>query len=740
MDEKKIWDMLKEDAGQIEIPQELQPQQIETMLESVKQLQNTWDDEETEKTMKEQVVVQTQEAHRGKSKKQGQRRGIRRYTRQIAAAAAAVVCIGGAYGASRMIQMSGEDNADMEVSEEKTAVYSTEEEWNTEEVYQGPHISVASLGDMYTRAEDYGEVYDSLYEQQKEDITFRDVLNGIADVAGDFIYKSEDDMVIWDAEGVVEDSVASAEPGASGTDYSKTNLMTAGVDESDIVKTDGKYIYKVENNHISVTDIRGGEMKEVALVAPPSQSAADEIREIYVDEERLLVITQREDVNMDVGQIDMEEITVAEDAMVDVYEMAGKVQTVTYIYDIANPAEPKQEDSVIQDGRYHTSRKIGDILYVFTDYMLNLPDENRKSAIAEDGVTAWLPGVEDTAVPAECIYLPETGYSGLFVSSVDITKPDNIIDMKMIVNDYSSIYVSNSSIYIYKTDYRSNPEYTKIARFAMKDGVIEGVDAATVNGSILDSFAINEYQGYLRVLTTVRGNREESNSVYILDADMHLAGELEGIAPGEQIYSARFMNETGYFVTYRNTDPLFTVDLSNPKAPKILGELKVTGFSEYLHFWGEDKLLGIGYETDPDTGEDLGIKLSMFDISDPANVKEESRTVLEGDVYTDALYNYKSILVDKEKNIIGFAFEDYAAYNWEETDDYGYGIRYTVYSYENGQFVQKLNEQMSDYLTENCRGLYVKDIFYLMGDNSLESFDMQNGYQKRNQDWVRLEE
>ena len=123
--------------------------------------------------------------------------------------------------------------------------------------------------------------------------------------------------------------------------------------------------------------------------------------------------------------------------------------------------------------------------------------------------------------------------------------------------------------------------------------------------------------------------------------------------------SARFLGTMAYFVTYRNMDPLFAVDLSDEKNPKVLSELKITGFSEYLHFWGEDKLVGIGYETDPETGRQTGLKISMFDISDPADLKVAGSCVLKNTGYSPALYDYKCVLVDEGENLIGLATQTY---------------------------------------------------------------------------------
>ena len=126
------------------------------------------------------------------------------------------------------------------------------------------------------------------------------------------------------------------------------------------------------------------------------------------------------------------------------------------------------------------------------------------------------------------------------------------------------------------------------------------------------------HKGNLRVVTT----EGETNSVYVLDKELKQIGAIEDLAEDERVYSARFMGEVGYFVTFRETDPLFSVDLSDPEKPKIVGELKIPGFSDYLHFYGEDQLLGIGMNVDEETQITDGVKLSMFDISDKTDVKE----------------------------------------------------------------------------------------------------------------------
>jgi len=184
-------------------------------------------------------------------------------------------------------------------------------------------------------------------------------------------------------------------------------------------------------------------------------------------------------------------------------------------------------------------------------------------------------------------------------------------------------------------------------------------------------------------------------------------GSIEDIAPGERIYSARFDGDVGYFVTFRQVDPLFSVDLSNPSEPKIIGELKIPGFSEYMYMWDEGKMLGIGEEN----GE---VKLSMFDIADPHNVTEEDKTILE-DVYSsEALYNHKAILVNGNKNIIGFAADGYFSLITDDTYDLNFRQVYCIYAYEDGKFVEKATVNLGSDFNGNVRGMYIGEYIYVV--------------------------
>ncbi len=208
-----------------------------------------------------------------------------------------------------------------------------------------------------------------------------------------------------------------------------------------------------------------------------------------------------------------------------------------------------------------------------------------------------------------------------------------------------------------------------------------------------------------------RRNRKNS-ALYILDEKLKQVSTLEGLAEDEQIYSARFLGDTAYFVTYKQVDPLFSVDLSNPKKPVILGELKIPGFSEYLHPYSENQLLGIGMDTDEDGMTTNGVKLSMFDITDPSNVSEVNKQVLK-DVYgSNVFYDYKAVLIDGEKNLIGFSA-------------HGDSQHYYVYSYdENSGFTCLLDHAIGNSWYGTIRGIYAGNTLYIVEGYAIESYDL----------------
>ena len=586
-------------------------------------------------------------------------------------------------------------------------------------------------GELYVVAANYGEVYDALeemYRVEEEKYGIRDFVYDVVTTLTGGGLKREDveDVALNESaalmDGAETGSVSDASAmGTSGSSYSKTNLQTEGVDESDIIKTDGSYIYTVNGSNVYITDVRSKEMKEAGKISVAMNSASDRIREMYVDGDTVnLIVSKQESVLKESAVSESGTETVDSIQINDVYYFDTNQVTALLTYDISDPENPVLKGSITQEGNYKTSRKIGDVVYLFTNKYMSRPEITRTVAVEDGGVGGWIPVVDGNPIAADCIYIPERGTAGLVVSSVNVQKPEDIVDNIMIINNNVEIYVSTTAIYLYGQNYDSYTT-TEIAKFSMEQGIINAVGATNVPGAVYDTFAVNEYQGKLRILTTDWSKGGNENNLYLLDEKLNTTGKLEGLAPGEQIYSARFFKDMAYFVTYRNIDPLFAVDLSDAANPKVLSELKITGFSEYLHFWGEDKLVGIGYETDPDTGRQEGIKITMFDISNPADLKTAGTCVLENVDYSPALYNYKCVLVHKGENLIGFAGESYQSS--------GTCNSYLLFSWEDGAFQELLTETLPlEAYLDHYRGLYIDDTFYLANPNEITSYDRMDGY------------
>lgn len=707
MNEQEILTQLRKAAEEIEIPETLKPEQIE------KQLQ-------------EQKAKQQQENQHLEPKKSKKIIPWRRLGSMVAVLAL-VVCSGIYITVTRFDKNSGTGQTD--------SIAMTDTQQTVGEADETGYVDVAALGTMYHPASDYKEVYQTLlkgYQQNWiEDLETSaetsEAASGAMNSGSDEYYYS-DEAKYGSADA---DLLESSKEG--GKDYSTTNLQMEGVDESDIAKIDGSYIYTVEDKYIVITDIRDGKLEEVTRFLPKDCGEADRVMEIYVDGDQLILVVQGYETslgesskagsdkeNSDKESSD-EEIAVS-DASEDsafCYKMNGKSTTQIQVYSIVDRRNPEFEGRLIQDGYYNTSRKIGDVVYLFTQYHMT----SDVVGYVEKEYTSVIPKVNGEKVAAGEIYLPESsGESGILVSSLDVNKPDKVLDSKLVISGYAQTYISKDALYLYEEDY-DGAMITNIAKFALDEGRISGVAATAVRGYVRDTFAINASDGYLRVLTTDYSTEDEVNALYILDENLKLTGQLMGIAPGEEIYAARFMGNTGYFVTYRNTDPLFTVDLSDPAKPEIIGELKVTGFSEYLHFWDDTHLLGIGYESDEKTGNIENIKISMFNIENPGEVTEEAKLVLKDVDYSEALYDYKSVIISKDKNLIGLVCEDYSGSGIKQT--------YQIYSYENGAFKKQAEiPGINGANYENVRGMYSGNVFYLWINDNITSYDMTDGFKK----------
>ena len=720
MREQDILNKIKASAESVEIPEALSPENIEKMLKAQKALA-----QDVDETSVKQKYFRWQAKH------------------LMAAAVALVFMLGlvplglnidkgndGQYTGQLAMNESDNGGADQNFAGQPENVEASTEDSVSKTMQK------QDAGDLYVVAKNEDEVRDFI--ENAAEYYYSEIHYGI--VFDEAIAEgAEEDLsagAMNDKTSIVapSDSVQNSmnETGSlresAELEYSTTNLQMAGVDESDIVKTNGTHIFVVSDDVVNITKVENGAMSKVGKIVPKLSSFSDRVLEMYVDGDRLVLIVQQAketlsaSSNVD-GAVYSNAESVVESSSslkMDVaYNYLTNYNTVLYTYDISDPANPKEIGKLEQDGNYQTSRKIDDIVYLFTYEGIGLEVITYGE---EAEVTELLPKVDGETFSYDSIYLPERGSQGLVVSSISLDNPDEVVDKTLILNNYVQIYVSGTAMYLYNYNYVNNEELTEIAKFSLDEGRISAVAAASVPGTIQDTFAINEYDGNLRVLTTgwgLDGRSERANQLYILDEALNPAGRIEDIAPGESIYAARYFGDLAYFITYRNIDPLFAADLSDINNPKILGELEITGYSEYLHMWGEDKLLGIGYETDPKDGSREGIKLVMFDISNPAELSIIDTVVLKGEDYSAALYEYKCVLADANANIIGFTTAEYNDYE----------IDYRVYTFTDGEFKEELVVDMGRVKNEsNIRGLYIGEYFYIVDDDWMRSFHRADAY------------
>lgn len=731
--EQELLDKIRESADKVEVPEELSWERMEERLMKEEKTRKEWHLEREQRHREEPEISPKMETGRA-----GRRKKNPRSFKWLAAAAAVMLVLAGAWQADRMgllkpdkgaetgTEKSGKAEteigneiakAETEIAKADTENMQKKEEKNRsaeqgaagaeqEQEQQKAADENTSLAETppaevegIAPAGDYEEVYAALkeyHDTMKDEKSYR-----AATGMGGMVMEDAKD-----AGGAYEESGNAAGSGSLTDDFSTTNVQEEGVDEGDIVKTDGTYIYFLDGNgKVRIVSANGGSMEETGSIQVPDLD--EQVREMYLDGEKLMLVTSG-------SEIDMEEVGS------DVYTANENPFVKLYTYDIADRADPKLSGCIIQDGYYETSRKNGDFVYLLTRYVPRLAD-------SEEG-SSYIPRVGGSNVEADKFYLPD-GFDNLdylLISGVDVSRPDKVTDTKAMVSGANSYYVSTENLYLCMSSWSGDSNRTRIIRFAYRDGMITPAASGSVRGYLNNSFSLNEYDGYLRVVTTSWNNTPE-NALYVLDSSMKVCGKIEDLAKGETIQSARFMGDIGYFVTYKQMDPLFSVDLKDPKDPKILGELKITGFSSYLHFYGENTLLGIGTETDPETGEWKGIKLSMFDTSDPTDVREQNKYVMESFYDCPGTYNYKAIMIDGEKNLFGLACV-------------GKKSAYMVFSYDPAKgFIQEFayffnsdgEEEYDSYSRAyDSRGLYIGSTFYLLYGDTVRAYDMDAGFEQ----------
>jgi uncharacterized secreted protein with C-terminal beta-propeller domain len=518
---------------------------------------------------------------------------------------------------------------------------------------------------------------------------------------------------------------------ASTSSVSTTNVQVAGVDEGDIVKTDGEYAYILSRDGTSVHIVDVNPPEDAEIVS--TINTRGNIREIYVRGDALVIIGQRSVYQIDPspGAHGSSYYTVDYDG--EIVEMdIGRFYYFNYIYyqatfidifDLAVKEEPELMESHLIKGYPVQSRMIGDFLYVITSQSIYRAF-NEYDLPVEASEIYFLNGTDDTTYFNYYMQLTT-------ILSIDISDPSEIVDMKVLLMDYSSnIYVSADNIYItyYKYDYEDNIAKTRIHRIMIDDGKIMYKACGDIEGTLLNRFSMDEHNDYFRVAVSI--GWRASHRVYVLDMDLEVVGKLEDIAPGEQLYSARFMGDRAYIVTFvvRTGDPFFVIDMSDPENPELLGELHIPGWSDYLHPYDENHVIGLGREAVVN-GPMQGIKVSLFDVTDVENPKEISKFVIgDSSSSTIATSEPHAFLFSREKNLLVIPVQlnwtTSCAYVFDVTLDGGIQLKGTVSHPE----VEEKQPGYYWYYYMNAikRSFYIDDTLYTLSDSYLQMNDLDD--------------
>lgn len=531
-------------------------------------------------------------------------------------------------------------------------------------------------------------------------------------------------------EAPVETPIMEAErAGAGSNDFSTTNEQVEGVNEADIIKTDGEFIYVATGKALKIYRANNGNpllVDEINMTIDEKTGEYIQLTEMYIDDGRLIVLGSKNTFNNWIRPIPdvSPAIEPALDARIGILPM-GKTYVYAGVYTINANGKANLLKELEIEGNMLSSRKKDDVVYLMINRYMNYYG-------IDDGI---IPMFRDSTRGNDLrelsidkiMYYPNRYNQNYFiVAALDIKSSSTPSTIEAFLGSGNQAYMSNNALYIAGQDYNTIwGSITNISKFNIDGLKIGFAGGGMVEGSILNQFSMDEHNGNLRVATT-NWQRESTNALYILDKNLNEIGSVKNLAPGESIYSVRFMGDMGYVVTFRQIDPLFVIDLGNPRAPSVVGELKIPGFSNYLHPISEDVLLGIGQNIDEKTGRQEGLKLSLFDVSNSAKPREIKNLVLgSSGSYAEVLYNHKALMLNLDKDMIGFTAQLSNVTGDFERDYFNGALILEVK--EDGSM--KVLKQISDqgiYPTYVNRIIYIGDFLYYVQDDSIRTFNIDD--------------
>ncbi|TWT28421.1 hypothetical protein FQV30_03310 [Planomicrobium sp. CPCC 101110] len=563
--------------------------------------------------------------------------------------------------------------------------------------------------------------------------------------------KSSGQPGLFTNEGSVateEAADSSSAGGNGGENHSTTNNQVEGVDEADLVKTDGSFVYAISEAKVVITDVRNPDAMAVAKELAFQENMYPQ--QLFLSNGVLVVLGS--------------EYSAMPLAGGDILEFRPQTAlTTVHIYNIENPENPELIREFGTEGNLNGARLTDSLLYYVTnvtpDYrVLEEPDNGEIRPHMYDSKN----GEKLQPLPYESLaILPgTTSASYSIITAIDLADPEaSELVMEGYLGGSEQLYMTKEHLYITASAYMPISEEekdeeldmsiwlpqqanTKIFKFALDDAAVRYLASTEITGSLLNQFSMDEFDGYFRAVTTEGFAWDEAapskNHLFILDDKLKQVGSVQDLAPGERIYSARFIEDKAYMVTFKETDPLFVIDVSAPSSPEVLGELKIPGFSNYLHPMGEDHLIGFGYDTklEPVKGGEPrvvtgGMKISLFDITDFSNPIEKDTEIIGGaGTYSTLQYDHKALFTHADKNFYGFPVSVFSGTDSDYVKFEGAGAMiYTITPEgieETANLLAKTESGIENWETSVQRLLYIGDSLYTVSPTELKSYSLEN--------------
>ena len=528
--------------------------------------------------------------------------------------------------------------------------------------------------------------------------------------------------------------------------HSETNQQVSGVDELDNVKNDGQYIYTITNNTVAI--VQTYPATDARLLSRVNVSGT--LQGIFVVGNRLVIVSEISGYSYPYysGGAPLPALGTGASQpgnIAKIYPIQFSGTTSLFVFDISNHANPMITTRVDVNGTLAGARLIGNDVYLVTTQpvfcygKILLPEQIVNGQVVK-------------ATPTQVYHsdVVDQGYSFTTIVGFDTTRNNPSPSAKIyLIGTTSTIYVSLHDIYLTQPIW-SQSQQTILHRISIDGLAITYQATGAVPGHVLNQFSMDEYNGYLRIATTYCCSQsggpmplahapvsQQETNVYVLDRSLHSTGKLEGLSPGEQIYSARFVGDKAYLVTYKRTDPLFVIALQDPFRPAVLGQLDVTGVSDYLQPYDEMHLVGIGQAGTDVAWENAvrftGLKISLFNVTDPKQPTETSRYLIGGPgTSSPAINDHKAVLFDKTLSLLVIPVEITAqpqdttylysyqpvwqgAYVFNITPDNGIIFKGGITHLQNGQLPTWQDNNL--FITKT---LYIGNVLYTISNNKVQ--------------------